>query len=169
MYLCNIVLDLGDISTEGSLHVIIWKSILLKEFISVHSLKFFLNNINLDEIIKIVKYLAPTFELINLEDISSPYSIEIEERIKVVLDILAIQDEQSYYHLFLYSYYHSLKIVNKKLKRFKICHWRSWSRLPFNIRFLHSFGPKNIIFFSYPNSWKYVWRYIKKKYLNCCC
>ena len=47
-----------------------------------------------EEIISIVKALAPSFGGINLEDISAPRCFEIEERLKQELDIPVFHDDQ---------------------------------------------------------------------------
>ena len=42
---------------------------------------------NTDEIVSIVKALAPTFGAVNLEDISAPRCFEIEDRLRQECDI----------------------------------------------------------------------------------
>ena len=70
------------------------KAILFKEFGGVDAFPIVLDTKDPDEIIKTVKYLAPTFGGINLEDISSPLFFEIEERLKANLDIPVFHDDQ---------------------------------------------------------------------------
>src|SRR5574344_961474 len=47
-----------------------------------------------EEIIKAVKYLAPVFGGINLEDIAAPRCFEIERRLQSELDIPVMHDDQ---------------------------------------------------------------------------
>ena len=88
------VLGLGDISPEAALPVMEGKAILFKEFGGVDAFPIVLDTKDPDEITKTVKYLAPTFGGINLEDISSPHCFEIEERLKANLDIPVFHDDQ---------------------------------------------------------------------------
>lgn len=53
-----------------------------------------LSSTDTEEIIKAVKMIAPTFGGINLEDISAPRCIEIEERLRKELDIPVFHDDQ---------------------------------------------------------------------------
>ncbi len=76
------VLGLGDIGPEAAMPVMEGKSILFKEFGGVDAFPICLDTKEPEEIIKTVKYIAPTFGGINLEDISSPRCFEIEERLK---------------------------------------------------------------------------------------
>ena len=81
------VLGLGNIGPEAAMPVMEGKSILFKSFADVDAFPICLDTQDTEEIIKTVKYLAPTFGGINLEDISAPRCFEIEERLKQELDI----------------------------------------------------------------------------------
>lgn len=88
------VLGLGDIGPEAALPVMEGKAILFKEFAGVDAFPICLDTKDVDEIVKTVKYLAPTFGGINLEDISAPRCFEIEHRLKEELDIPVFHDDQ---------------------------------------------------------------------------
>ena len=70
------------------------KAILFKEFAGVNAFPICLDTKDTEEIIKAVKYIAPTFGGINLEDISAPRCFEIERRLKEELDIPVFHDDQ---------------------------------------------------------------------------
>ncbi len=70
------------------------KAVLFKEFGGVDAVPICLDTKDTEEIIKTVKYIAPTFGGINLEDISAPRCFEIEERLKQELDIPVFHDDQ---------------------------------------------------------------------------
>jgi len=70
------------------------KAMLFKEFAGVNAFPICLDTKDPDEIVGIVKALAPTFGGINLEDISSPRCFEIEERLIEELDIPVFHDDQ---------------------------------------------------------------------------
>ncbi|NCC81173.1 MAG: NADP-dependent malic enzyme [Clostridia bacterium] len=88
------VLGLGNIGPEAAMPVMEGKAILFKEFAGVDGFPICLDTQDTEEIIKTVKYLAPTFGGINLEDISAPRCFEIEERLKKELDIPVFHDDQ---------------------------------------------------------------------------
>ena len=88
------VLGLGDIGPEAAMPVMEGKALLFKEFGGVDAFPICLDTKDTEEIIKTVKYLAPTFGGINLEDISAPRCFEIEERLKAELDIPVFHDDQ---------------------------------------------------------------------------
>ena len=87
------VLGLGDIGPEAAMPVMEGKSLLFKEFGGVDAFPICLDTKDPKEIIKTVKYIAPTFGGINLEDISSPRCFEIEETLKEELNIPVFQDD----------------------------------------------------------------------------
>ena len=88
------VLGLGNIGPLGALPVMEGKAVLFKEFGNVDAVPIVLNTQDPDEIVTIVKAIAPTFAGVNLEDISAPRCFYIEERLKKELDIPVFHDDQ---------------------------------------------------------------------------
>ncbi len=88
------ILGLGNLGPEAALPVMEGKCVLFKEFAGVDAFPICLDTQDTEEIIKTVKYLAPVFGGINLEDISAPRCFEIEERLKAELDIPVMHDDQ---------------------------------------------------------------------------
>jgi malate dehydrogenase (oxaloacetate-decarboxylating) len=88
------VLGLGDIGPEAAMPVMEGKCALFKAFGGVDAFPICLNTKDPDEIVDIVKAMAPGFGGINLEDISSPRCFEIEERLVGELDIPVFHDDQ---------------------------------------------------------------------------
>ncbi|MEX0927308.1 MAG: NAD-dependent malic enzyme, partial [Dehalococcoidia bacterium] len=88
------VLGLGDIGPEAAMPVMEGKALLFKEFGGVDAWPICLDTKDPEEIISIVKAIAPGFGGINLEDISAPRCFEIEERLKKDLDIPVFHDDQ---------------------------------------------------------------------------
>jgi len=88
------ILGLGNLGAEAALPVMEGKAILFKEFGGVDAFPICLATQDTEEIIKAVKFLAPNFAGINLEDISAPRCFEIEERLKAELDIPVMHDDQ---------------------------------------------------------------------------
>ena len=88
------VLGLGDIGPEGALPVMEGKAMLFKYFADIDAIPIVLNVHSADEIVAVVKALAPSFGGINLEDIAAPKCFEIEERLKSALTIPVMHDDQ---------------------------------------------------------------------------
>ncbi|MDW5595963.1 NAD-dependent malic enzyme [Conexibacter stalactiti] len=88
------VLGLGDIGPAAAMPVMEGKAVLFKEFAGVDAFPICLDTQDPDEIVSIVKALAPTFGGINLEDISAPRCFEIEDRLSAELDIPVFHDDQ---------------------------------------------------------------------------
>ncbi|MDO8642434.1 MAG: NADP-dependent malic enzyme [Candidatus Woesearchaeota archaeon] len=87
------VLGLGNIGPEAALPVMEGKAILFKQFGGVDAYPICLNTQNPDEIVSIVKAIAPGFGGINLEDISAPRCFEIEEKLQDI-GIPVLHDDQ---------------------------------------------------------------------------
>lgn len=88
------ILGLGNLGASAAIPVMEGKCILFKEFADVDAFPICLDTQDTEEIIKTIKYLAPVFGGINLEDISAPRCFEIEERLKKELDIPVMHDDQ---------------------------------------------------------------------------
>ena len=88
------VLGLGNIGPLAAMPVMEGKAILFKSFGDVDAIPICLDTQDVDEIVKAVKLIAPTFGGINLEDISAPRCFEVEARLKAELDIPVFHDDQ---------------------------------------------------------------------------
>jgi malate dehydrogenase (oxaloacetate-decarboxylating) len=88
------VLGLGDIGPAAAMPVMEGKAALFKAFGGVDAFPICLDTKDPDEIVEIVKAMAPGFGGINLEDISSPRCFKIEERLVNELDIPVFHDDQ---------------------------------------------------------------------------
>lgn len=88
------VLGLGNIGPEASLPVMEGKAVLFKKFADIDAIPIVLDSQDTEEIITAIKLMAPTFGGINLEDISAPRCFEIETRLKEMLDIPVMHDDQ---------------------------------------------------------------------------
>jgi len=88
------VLGLGDIGALAGKPVMEGKGVLFKRFADVDVFDIELESHDVEDIIKTVKMLEPTFGGINLEDIKAPECFEIEERLKEIMDIPVFHDDQ---------------------------------------------------------------------------
>jgi len=140
------VLGLGNIGPEAALPVMEGKSLLFKELAGVDAFPLVLATHDTEEIIKIVKAIAPTFGGINLEDISAPRCFEIEERLKKELEIPVFHDDQHGTAIVvLAGLINSLKVVAKDIKKIKIVISGAGAAGIAITKLLIAYGAKNII------------------------
>ena len=115
------VLGLGDIGPEAALPVMEGKSMLFKEFGGLDAFPICLDARDPDEIVAIVKAIAPGFGGINLEDIAAPRCFEIERRLREELDIPVFHDDQHGTAIVvLAALLNALRVVGKQLEDVKI-------------------------------------------------
>ncbi|WP_026630275.1 NADP-dependent malic enzyme [Dyadobacter alkalitolerans] len=88
------VLGLGDIGPEASKPVMEGKGLLFKIYADIDVFDIELNTKDVDEFVRTVKILEPTFGGVNLEDIKAPECFEIEARLKQELNIPVMHDDQ---------------------------------------------------------------------------
>ncbi|MHA3684171.1 malic enzyme-like NAD(P)-binding protein [Leucobacter sp. HY1908] len=88
------VLGLGNIGPEAALPVMEGKAALFKQFANVDAWPVCLDTQDTDEIVRIVKAIAPVYGGVNLEDIAAPRCFEIEARLREELDIPIFHDDQ---------------------------------------------------------------------------
>lgn len=88
------VLGLGDIGALAGKPVMEGKGLLFKIFADIDVFDIEVDTKNVDEFVRTVKLISPTFGGINLEDIKAPECFEIERRLKEELDIPVMHDDQ---------------------------------------------------------------------------
>ena len=88
------VLGLGNIGPEAGKPVMEGKGLLFKIFSDIDVFDLELDTENVDDFVKIVKALEPTFGGVNLEDIKAPECFEIERRLKQEMNIPVMHDDQ---------------------------------------------------------------------------
>jgi malate dehydrogenase (oxaloacetate-decarboxylating) len=115
------VLGSGDIGPEAAMPVMEGKAMLFKEFAGVDAFPLCLDTTDVDEIVGIVRALAPTFGGINLEDISAPRCFEIERRLRAELDIPVFHDDQHGTAIVvLAALLNALRVVGKRVQDARI-------------------------------------------------
>lgn len=88
------VLGLGDIGPQAAMPVMEGKCCLFKEFADVDAIPLCVASKDVDEIVRTIELIAPSFGGINLEDISAPRCFEIEKQLKEKLNIPVFHDDQ---------------------------------------------------------------------------
>src|SRR6187399_760991 len=88
------VLGLGDIGPEAGKPVMEGKGVLFKIFADIDVFDIEINEKDPDKFVEIVKALEPTFGGINLEDIKAPECFYIERKLKELMRIPVMHDDQ---------------------------------------------------------------------------
>jgi malate dehydrogenase (oxaloacetate-decarboxylating)(NADP+) len=115
------VLGLGDIGPGASKPVMEGKGLLFKIYADIDVFDLELNTKDVDEFVRTVKILEPTFGGVNLEDISAPECFEIEERLKAELNIPVMHDDQHGTAIIsAAALLNALEIVGKDISQVKI-------------------------------------------------
>src|SRR5690606_40693431 len=76
------VLGLGNIGPHAAKPVMEGKGVLFKKFADIDVFDVEIDGHDVDEMVRIIQSLEPTFGGINLEDIRAPECVELEERLK---------------------------------------------------------------------------------------
>jgi len=115
------ILGLGNLGPEAALPVMEGKAMLFKQFAGINAFPICLDTQDTEKIIETVKYIAPVFGGVNLEDIAAPRCFEIEERLREETDIPIFHDDQHGTAIVsLAALLNALKFVKKNLAEVKI-------------------------------------------------
>ncbi|MCX7827798.1 MAG: NAD-dependent malic enzyme [Thermanaerothrix sp.] len=115
------VLGIGNVGPEAALPVMEGKCLLFKLFGDINAIPVCLDTSDPEEIIHHVRLMAPTLGGVNIEDISSPNTFTVVRKLRSVLDIPVLCDDQ---HgtavLVLAALKNALKVVQKNLPDVRI-------------------------------------------------
>jgi malate dehydrogenase (oxaloacetate-decarboxylating) len=140
------VLGLGDIGPLAAMPVMEGKAVLFKSFAGVDAFPICLDTKDVDEIVRTVELIAPSFGGINLEDIGAPRCYEVEKKLKERLDIPVFHDDQHGTAIVCSAaLINGLKILNKNLEDVKVVINGIGSAGSAIARLLLSMGVKNMV------------------------
>lgn len=140
------VLGLGNIGPAAALPVMEGKASLFKKFADVDAWPICLDTQDTEEIIRIVRALAPAYAGINLEDIAAPRCFEIEARLREQLDIPVFHDDQHGTAIVvLAALRNALRVVDKPIEQCRIVMSGVGAAGSAIIRLLLQKKPKDII------------------------
>jgi malate dehydrogenase (oxaloacetate-decarboxylating)(NADP+) len=115
------ILGLGNRGALASKPVMEGKGVLFKKFADIDVFDIEVDTENPDEVIQVVKAIAPTFGGINLEDIKAPECFYIEETLKGMLDIPVFHDDQHGTAIITAAgLLNALELVGKDIRKIKI-------------------------------------------------
>ncbi|HCB92295.1 MAG TPA: NAD-dependent malic enzyme [Selenomonas sp.] len=140
------VLGLGNIGAGAGLPVMEGKSILFKGFAGVDAVPICLDSQNVDDIVKTIRMMAPSFGGINLEDIKAPECFDIENALKDTVDIPVFHDDQHGTAIVVASaLINALRLVGKEFGNVKIVVNGAGAAGMAITRLLQRMGAKDII------------------------
>jgi malate dehydrogenase (oxaloacetate-decarboxylating) len=84
----------GALGPLAALPVMEGKALLFKEFAGIDAFPLCLDTTDADEIVRLVKCVAPTFGGVMLEDIAAPRCFTVERRLQEELSIPVLHDDQ---------------------------------------------------------------------------
>jgi malate dehydrogenase (oxaloacetate-decarboxylating)(NADP+) len=115
------ILGLGNRGPLASKPVMEGKGVLFKRFADIDVFDIEVDATDPEEIINVVRAIAPTFGGINLEDIKAPECFVIEQRLKEMLDIPVFHDDQHGTAIIaIAGLLNALEIVGKKMHEVQI-------------------------------------------------
>ena len=115
------VLGLGNIGPLASKPVMEGKAGLFKKFAGINVFDIEINETNPEELIKIIRSLEPTFGGINLEDIKAPECFIIEEKLKSLMKIPVMHDDQHGTEIIVgAAVINGLKLAKKEISEIKL-------------------------------------------------
>lgn len=140
------VLGLGNIGPRGSMPVMEGKALLFKQFAGIDSVPITLDVHSADEIVSVVKAIAPSFGAINLEDIAAPICFEVEDRLKAELDIPVFHDDQHGTAIVvLAGLINAMKVTGKSLQECKVVTIGAGAAGTAIMKLLHLYGVSSIV------------------------
>ncbi|MEE9249248.1 MAG: NADP-dependent malic enzyme, partial [Dehalococcoidia bacterium] len=139
------VLGLGNIGAEGAMPVMEGKAVLFKELAGIDAWPICLATQDPDEIIMIVRNLAPTFGGVNLEDIKAPQCFYIEDSLQDLGIPVFHDDQHGTAVVVLAAVINALKTVGKDFKEIKVVFSGAGASGIACARILQEMGTSNII------------------------
>lgn len=140
------VLGLGNIGAKAAIPVMEGKAVLFKAFADIDAIPICLETQDTEEIIHIVRNIAPTLGGINLEDISAPRCFEIERRLQELLDIPVFHDDQHGTAIVVSAaVINALKLTGKKFSDIKVVMNGAGAAGAAIVKMLQALGTEDIV------------------------
>jgi malate dehydrogenase (oxaloacetate-decarboxylating) len=114
------VLGLGNIGAQAAIPVMEGKCMLFKNFGDINAFPICIETQDTEEIIHIIKNIAPVFGGINLEDFSSPRCFEIEDRLQDIGIPVFHDDQHGTAIVVLAGLINACKLLNKEMQDLKV-------------------------------------------------
>lgn len=139
------VLGLGNIGAAAAIPVMEGKCAIFREFGGIDAFPICIQTQDTDEIVNIIKNIAPVFGGINIEDISAPRCFEIEERLQDLGIPVMHDDQHATSIIVLAALLNALKVVNKKITDVKIVLVGSGAAGTATLKLLSKLNPADLL------------------------
>ena len=139
------VLGLGNIGPEAAMPVMEGKAVLFKALADVDSVPICLATQDVDEIVRTVELLAPSFGGINLEDISAPRCFEIEDRLQDLGIPVFHDDQHGTAVVTLAALINSARVTGRRLEDLKVVFSGAGAAGIATARLLHEAGVRDMV------------------------
>jgi malate dehydrogenase (oxaloacetate-decarboxylating)(NADP+) len=115
------VLGLGNLGALAAKPVMEGKAVLFKRFADVDAIDIEVATEDVDAFVNCVRYLAPSFGGINLEDVRAPECFVIEQRLREFMDIPVFHDDQHGTAIITAAaFLNALDLTGRKIKNTKV-------------------------------------------------
>jgi malate dehydrogenase (oxaloacetate-decarboxylating)(NADP+) len=115
------VLGLGNIGPLASKPVMEGKAVLFKKFAGIDVFDIEIDSPGIDDMVKVISALEPTFGGINLEDIKAPECFEVERQLREKMNIPVFHDDQHGTAIIVAAaILNGLELAGKKISEVKI-------------------------------------------------
>ena len=115
------VLGLGNIGALASKPVMEGQGVLFKRFADIDVFDIEIDEEDPEKFVQIVKALEPTFGGINLEDLKAPECFEIEEKLRKIMNIPIMHDDQHGTAIIsTAALFNALEIAQKDISKIKV-------------------------------------------------
>ncbi len=139
------ILGIGNHGPEAALPVMEGKALLFKALADVDAFPICLATQDDDAIIQTVKYLAPSFGGINLEDIAAPRCFYIEERLQDIGIPVFHDDQHGTAIVTLAAIINALKVADKRPRDVRIVFSGAGAAGIATMKLLHDYGARHMI------------------------
>jgi malate dehydrogenase (oxaloacetate-decarboxylating) len=139
------VLGLGDIGPEAAMPVMEGKAVLFGALADIDAVPICLATQDVDEIVRAVELMAPSFGGINLEDISAPRCFEIEDRLQNLGIPVFHDDQHGTAVVTLAALINSARVTGRRLEDLKVVFSGAGAAGIATARLLHEAGARDLL------------------------
>ncbi len=139
------VLGLGDIGPEAAMPVMEGKAVLFKALADVDAVPICLATQDVDEIVRAVELMAPSFGGVNLEDISAPRCFELEDRLQDLGIPVFHDDQHGTAVVTLAALINASRVTGRELKDLKVVFSGAGAAGIATARLLHEAGARDML------------------------
>jgi malate dehydrogenase (oxaloacetate-decarboxylating) len=139
------VLGIGNVGPQAAMAVMEGKAILFKGLADIDAIPICLDTQDDQEIIKTVRYLAPSLGGVNLEDISAPRCFDVEEALQDLGIPVFHDDQHGTAVVTLGALINALKVTGKRAEDISIVFSGAGAAGIATTKLLMAYGVKNVI------------------------